>query len=327
MLRVTSLRSILALVPLACAACNSGGMVGSVGRSGTWSLVSVPTTKGLTSVRGSGPSDVWILAHDTILRWDGLKWNSVPDSGVGYAYAVVGGVGLWVNAPSDVWLGVGQKFADHWAGAPPWTAASLGDNRAARALWGSGPSDVWTSDCAAGYLGHWDGTGWSHLESIDNGRAIWGSGSGDVWMIEGYCDGFSVDSGPSSLIHWKGISGSYIAGKDTQFTTTHNLHAIWGSGTSDIWAVGDSGAIVHYNGTAWSLSTNSPTAVGLHGVWGTRPDDVWVVGEGGVILHFDGSRWSQSVSPTTRALRSTWGSSSGDVWAVGDSGTVVHLTR
>jgi len=54
---------------------------------------------------------------------------------------------------------------------------------------------------------------------------------------------------------------------------------------------------------------------------------VWAVGEAGVILHFDGSGWSQSVSPTTHALRSAWGSSSGDVWTVGDSGTVLHFTR
>jgi hypothetical protein len=315
------------LVAALCLWTGCSSIDGSVAKPGTWSIVSVPTTKGLTSVRGSGPTDVWILG-DTILRWDGQKWNSVPDSVVGYAAGpVVGGYALWVNAPDDVWVGAGLKAADHWTGTAPWTAASLSDNRGARALWGSGPTDVWTSDCGAGYLGHWDGTGWSHLESIDNGRAIWGSGTGSVWMIEGSCDFSSVSSGPSTIVHWNGISGGYVAGKDTQFVSSHNLQAIWGSGTSAIWAVGDSGAIVHYDGRAWSQSASSPTTLSLHGVWGTAAHDVWAVGDSGVIVHFDGSGWSRGVTLTTRTLHAVWGDPSGDVWAVGDTGTVLHLTR
>ena len=68
---------------------------------------------------------------------------------------------------------------------------------------------------------------------------------------------------------------------------------MWGNGASELWAVGDSGAIVHYNGSAWSLIPNSPTTATLHGVWGTAANDVWAVGDSGLILHFDGSEWSK----------------------------------
>ena len=305
--------SILALFPLTFGACNSGAVVESVGRPGTWSLVAVPTTEGLTIVRGSGSTDVWLVGDTTILRWGGQHWNSLPAP-------APSATGLWVNASSDVWLGAGIKFAYHWTGTT-WTSTSLDDNRTAGAIWGSGASDVWASDCLVGYLGHYDGSVWTHLNSTDNGIALWGTGTTDVWMI----DSFNCDTLPSVIRHWSGIGG--LSGAQTQFTSPHPLQAIWGSGAGDIWAVGDSGTIVHYDGSAWSHALTSPTRVQLHGIWGTAASDVWAVGEAGVILHFDGSGWSQSVSPTTHALRSAWGSSSGDVWAVGDSGTVLHFTR
>jgi hypothetical protein len=261
---------------------------------------------------------VWTVG-DTILRWDGQKWDSVGGS-------VAFGLALWANAANDVWVGVAFKGAYHWTGAA-WTTVSLNDNRVARTFWGSGPSDVWTSDCLGGYLGHWDGTAWTHLNSTDNGVAIWGSGTTDVWMIERSFPFTSVscDSGSTFVTHWSGITG--LGGKQTQFTFPHNLRAIWGSVTSDIWAVGEAGAIVHYDGTAWSELTSSPTSAGLRGVWGTAANDVWAVGDSGVILHFEGSSWSKDVRLTSRTLRAVWGDPSGEVWAVGDSGTVLHLTR
>ncbi|OLB47991.1 MAG: hypothetical protein AUI08_12600 [Gemmatimonadetes bacterium 13_2_20CM_2_65_7] len=156
--RVGSLRSFLALLPIGFGACNSGGMVGSVDRSGTWSVVSVPTTDGLTNVRGSNSTNVWVAGDTTILRWDGHTWNRAPDP-----LPSTPAAGLWVNSSSDVWLGAGQKFAYHWMGSA-WTSTSLNDNRTASAIWGSGPTDVWASDCASRYLGHYDGSVWTRRE-------------------------------------------------------------------------------------------------------------------------------------------------------------------
>ena len=64
----------------------------------------------------------------------------------------------------------------------------------------------------------------------------------------------------------------------------------------------------------------------LYGVWGTAANDVWAVGQGGTILHWDGARWSTIPSGTTETLRSIWGSSPTDIWAVGERGTAVHYT-
>jgi hypothetical protein len=222
--------------------------------------------------------DVWILG-DTILRWDGQTWNSVPDS--------------------------------------------VNDNRTASTFWGSGRDNVWASGW--GYLGRYDGTGWNQHDACHFGIAIWGIGTSDLWLIQGV----APDTSPYFITHggassWPGCWGDTTG---THFTFAHPLQAIWGSGASNVWAVGARGAIIHYDGTAWSQVTKSPATLTLHGVWGTAANDIWAVGDSGVIVHFDGSGWSKGVTLTTRTLHAVWGDPSGDVWAVGDTGTVLHLTR
>jgi hypothetical protein len=66
------------------------------------------------------------------------------------------------------------------------------------------------------------------------------------------------------------------------------LYGAWGSGPSDIWAVGDGGATQHWNGSAWT-SVASGTTRSLRGVWGSGPDDVWAVGYGGTIGRWNGA--------------------------------------
>ncbi|KYF92350.1 hypothetical protein BE20_11990 [Sorangium cellulosum] len=54
--------------------------------------------------------------------------------------------------------------------------------------------------------------------------------------------------------------------------TTAPLLAVWGHGPNDVFAVGDAGAIVHYDGQRWEpMDSSSPMWLG--GVWGSGPRD------------------------------------------------------
>jgi hypothetical protein len=103
------------------------------------------------------------------------------------------------------------------------------------------------------------------------------------------------------------------------------LNAVWGSGPTDIHAVGDNGAIVDYDGTSWTPLAGSVTGATLTGVWGTGPNDVYAVGtlaadSRGIIFHDDGTGWVQQES-TAHGLLSVWGVS-GAVYAVGLGGAI-----
>ena len=72
---------------------------------------------------------------------------------------------------------------------------------------------------------------------------------------------------------------------------TDIAHAIWGAADNDIWAVGESGAIIHWDGAAWAMSVAAfpvnKKKPHLYGVWGSGPNDVWIVGDG-IALHSTG---------------------------------------
>jgi hypothetical protein len=113
--------------------------------------------------------------------------------------------------------------------------------------------------------------------------------------------------------HWSSVPGG----------TTRILSGIWGSSHSDIFAVGEAGTILHYDGNTWSPMI-SGTTEWLFGVWGSSHYDVFAVGDKGIILHYDGSGWSPMGSVTQQLLWGVWGSSPSNVYAVGFQGTILH---
>jgi hypothetical protein len=53
----------------------------------------------------------------------------------------------------------------------------------------------------------------------------------------------------------------------------------------------------------------------LRQAWGTSSGDMFFVGDSGTIMHFDGSSWLTYPKVTDRNLYSVWGTSHNDVWA------------
>ena len=102
---------------------------------------------------------------------------------------------------------------------------------------------------------------------------------------------------------------------------------VWGSSPNDVWAVGDAGTILHWDGTAWLDSSVSGHPDGFLNVWGSGPSDVWAVGfrnGTGPIFHWDGTNW-QRVFTAPRVLEGIWGTGPMDVWASGGvSGSEVN---
>src|SRR5512139_48203 len=95
-----------------------------------------------------------------------------------------------------------------------------------------------------------------------------------------------------------------------------SLLAVWGSANDDVWAVGDRGAITHFDGKAWT-AVASGTEVNLSAVAGTGAKDVWATGEEGVTLHYDGKAWKEVSREPGASLLGVWASGPSDVWVAG----------
>jgi hypothetical protein len=96
------------------------------------------------------------------------------------------------------------------------------------------------------------------------------------------------------------------------------LLSVWGSGPSDVWAVGYR-AITHWNGTMWTPVAAPAGSANVYAIWGTATDDVWAAGD--AFWHWDGHTWTEGEGASS--ITSLWGSGPSDIWAVGSRGSNV----
>ncbi|HXJ66140.1 MAG TPA: hypothetical protein VNN79_20450 [Actinomycetota bacterium] len=127
------------------------------------------------------------------------------------------------------------------------------------------------------------------------------------------------------------------------------LTSVAASGPDDVWVLGETPTLLHFDGSSWSkVPTAEVAGPQLRGLVAFAPNDAWVVGtertdryagecgEHGrgtrpLVEHWDGSTWREVASPSPRVheseLWSVSGSGSTDVWAVGYSSTDIPATN
>lgn len=145
-------------------------------------------------------------------------------------------------------------------------------------------------------------------------------------------DLYAVWVAPDQSVYAVGREGVILRGSGVMWSSLDNgtrqdLNAVWGSSSSDIWAVGYR-TVLRWNGSRWDpVTVPVVDPQGFVGVWGTGPNDVWVVGRSGVILHFDGAVWAQDPYMLMGgSLSAIWGSGAKDVWIAGTRGITLHNT-
>lgn len=84
----------------------------------------------------------------------------------------------------------------------------------------------------------------------------------------------------------------------------------------DIYVVGYSGSIIHYDGNEWQPMT-TPTRMPIWSIWGPDPNHIYAVGGSGTILFYDGKQWSSMDSGTRQWLYSIWGTDNQTIFAAG----------
>jgi hypothetical protein len=102
-------------------------------------------------------------------------------------------------------------------------------------------------------------------------------------------------------------------------------HALEGAcvvSPTEIWAAGDAGTIVRFDGRAWSTRPSGTTEQ-LHQV-ACAGGDVWIVGDGGTLLHGVGGTFTPVATGTKEHLRGVWAASERDIWVVGAALTILH---
>jgi hypothetical protein len=174
-------------------------------------------------------------------------------------------------------------------------------------VWGSSATNVFVTG-SEGAIVHFDGAIWTSQTSGTDYEIldVWGSSSTNVYGAVGDDDTGQV----GAILNYDGVSWTHAV------TDVPYLTGIWGSSSSDVFAVGRWGTILHFNGHEWNEQV-SGTTENLWDVWGSSPTNVFAVGSAGTILYYDGTSWSPLISGTSVDLRGVWAGSETSAFAVG----------
>jgi hypothetical protein len=241
----------------------------------TWHPVDAPLTGRLQAVHGTSATDVWAVG-DQVVHYDGCEWTALDISGA--TDKPLGAV--WALAPDDVWAvggEVGDGVAVHFDGAA-WTAYPMPGQMSG--VWGSASDRVWAVG-QDGTIMRWDGSAWS-AEGGWSGdplvwfEAVWGTADGDVWLVgEKDYRGFIARR-----------AGDEWTAAPPRRQPDWFLYALGGSGPDDIWAAGNFGRVMHWNGEAWTEPSDLVIQGALEGI-AIGANHSWLVGDWGVVLHHD----------------------------------------
>jgi hypothetical protein len=111
---------------------------------------------------------------------------------------------------------------------------------------------------------------------------------------------------------------------------TATLRGVWAASSTNAFAVGDRGTIVHWDGSEWTRVDPGiwppGTEPDLAAVWGSGAENVFAVGDLATILRYDGSSWTQDYTEALTDFTGVWGSAANNVFIVGDdrTGTILH---
>jgi hypothetical protein len=292
---------------------------------------------------GDGFAGTDIRLHDA---GDGLKTDLTGDSGAGDGGqgsdggpSDGGGGGTWQIVPATVKAG----------------ACCLD------AVWGTSSTDVWA--VGNGQILHYDGKAWMPTVLPSGNHqftAVAGTSTGQVYaggyqaVAQFVAPGWQLMQAAPSGVHGLWVdkldrlwgvrannSVSYFtryngAAWATETTLTGHFLALWGSSSTDVWAVSLAGAIAHSHGADFVAMTPavSPQEK-LYAIWGASSTDVWAGGEQqwsatsggqGLLRHFNGTSWTGPIAFTPPfTVRGIWGTSSKNIWAVGDSKMILHF--
>ncbi|MEL7448930.1 MAG: DUF6701 domain-containing protein [Pseudomonadota bacterium] len=223
-------------------------LVFGVGRNGaivrydgsTWTTQPSPTGDDLVDVHVVSSSLAFAVGDDgTALRWNGTTWTNLgTPTGNNLR-------GVWADGPNAAWA-VGTNGTILAYDGATWSDQNGPAGAAGRAIedaWGDA-NGVYALD-DRGILYRFDRTGgtWDAPDTLCNVGGgfedLWGDGTGNIFLVR-RAQIYLNDGATCTLLE----------------TAPENLRGVSGStATGEVYAVGNDGAVMYYNGAAWQEST------------------------------------------------------------------------
>lgn len=176
------------------------------------------------------------------------------------------------------------------------------------------------------YLTNWDSRDWIQTD--------WSCGSGQaLWQTNPNIKKYNTQIGSATINH--GVEGKLTLNPIVQARNWQSvappsgvsqlLNDMSSVNSTDIWAVGNAGTILHYTGT-WSRYTPSPTTNNIYTIQMIDANKGWAAGSNGTILRYTNGVWTAPYTIPNQTLNDIFmiyeGGQVRDGWVVGNGGVI-----
>lgn len=305
---------------------------------------------------GAGPGTISLLDRDGLQWFDGSNWNAsrVSDTEA---------FGLW-GFSLDGQVAVSAGSSTHWVAGVP-TRYDTPSEDPLYDIWGLSTNDMYAVG-RNGAITHFDGNAWEarnigRLDDLNdvsttstsaiaigaNGAVLVSAGSnwseqsiGPGYDLKGVWDGGSgvsvaVGRYAPDQLNWRQaiVMNPGSSWNDAgPVGSAPQLFDVWGSSSTNIYAVGWAGEILHYDGTNWTVSDpGSGDASFLLSISGSGPDNVVAVGRTndrrGLVCSLDGDTWVKTTIASVEELRGVWVNDGNTAFAVGSAGSIERFAN
>ncbi|MDP9002672.1 MAG: hypothetical protein M3O46_21490 [Myxococcota bacterium] len=232
---------------------------------------------------------------------------------------------LWGTSPNDVFAvggprGNGTPSAVLHYDGHAWKDLGAGGTQTFWWTHGTSDKDVWfVGD--AGRIAHWDGAVFRDFTFNTTATlyGVWAGATNDVWAVGG-TPGGGMNQPNDVVLHYDGKN--WAASPPPQIFG-RAFFKVWGTGSDDLYVVGEAATIWHRSGATWTLQSN-PATSNLTTVAGCSRVEVYAVG-GRDVLRSDGKTWTRVDLALTNDVSGVACASPGSVVIVGSGGLKQRL--
>jgi hypothetical protein len=272
-----------------------------------WTAIDADTLANLNAVWGSSSDDVFAASLEgKVYHKFGELWPeaySTPDGFYSIGGTTVSDNIYFCGENGSVYQrGVGGAFGRIFPGRA---------TDALRAIWGLDNERLYVAGDAGVVLAR-QGSSWRDMYQPNVGsiRQLWGAHDNAIFA-----------AAQQRILRFNGHIWTVDYFEDD---TLANYITIWGRDARDVYAAGDFGKVIHYDGSSWK-----PMDTGIDGVInvirGDTDGNLYTAGQGGIIMKYRGDSWREMYSNDTYYFFDLLVRSSTTIFAVGRDGYVFRF--
>ena len=262
---------------------------------------------------GSAENNIYAGGNAGLFNWNGSVWRKV-DIGAAEGDRLFS---MHAKSASDIYI-TGERGKIYHFDGSNWGSMSLGIDDNLTAVFAVSATDIYAG--TYGELFHFDGSSWSRacpdLDARVEVKAIWASGAKDVYAVG--VNRTMRENEPSAQSAWH-FNGTAWEAIDTLLPSYQGAAQMWGTAANNVYMVGASLKIYHYDGSTWTPENNANATPWAYGVSGSADgSSVWVVGELGLIFSRDSAgEWTLVSDQPRPTITSAWAVSKDKLYIAG----------